>query len=220
MLASSVHKSMLAFIAIPLLYVDNKKNFKTIKVFVVSMFVFCLYLVINGKNLPFMEQISKIPFLAHKFDKYFVTKTRWGFVLPLGLQVINMVVAFILMNALDRIKKISKEKKDTKVEFCKVCYWVILYSSFALPLIMLHEEFIRYFRNCNILIYIMAAIVLFEYNKRQITKFKLPFNCVCNRITLLLVLLLSSFIWLIVYSPNNVISYYFTNNQFLSGYHL
>lgn len=229
-LSATIHKSMILMIPIVFIYSKNKSFEKIIKMYFYMIIVFCGLIFLNGNQLPFLSLISKLPFLAHKFEKYFSTKTRFGFVIPFALQFINIIIVscfVFIQKSLDHYKfdlihdYSNKQNRESENNFVKICYAFVMFSCFAFPLLMIHEEFIRYFRNCNIIVYLLVSIVYTNHDTTPIFNlpfFQFPFKLRMDRISVILVLILCNILWLIMYSPNHVITTFFTNNQWLSGY--
>ena len=101
--------------------------------------------------------------------------------------------------------------------FSQSVYYFVLYSSIGLPLVMINKEFIRYFRSCNMLIYMTVGILVSiskmqkKYGWRRIV----PLGKSGKAIGIdkyYCIVILDLLLWIVMYSPNHIIYDFFMYN--------
>ena len=102
------------------------------------------------------------------------------------------------------------------VSFVNMAYYFVCVSAFALPLVMINEEFIRYFRCGNVLLYLMVSIVVMICKKYKPSKLKILKKVKADYFTYYLIVIINIVSWFVVYTPNNVVSMLFKTNIWLT----
>ena len=212
-----IHKSMIIFLPFVFLNPNTKYSKRMVQLFTGALVISCIFLFANGNELPFLKTISRITsnssILEGKFERYLTSKTRFGFLLPFFTYFINLLLAFISKN----IVAFQLQDSDMKIKkYVNISYYFICISAFALPLVMINEEFIRYFRCCNILVYLMVSIVLMVCKKYRFKKLQISQRVKADYLTYCLVVVVNILSWIIIYTPNNVVKMFFETNMWIS----
>jgi hypothetical protein len=211
-LTTVIHKSFLVYAFFAFWNPRRKKLYGTIVVFAVAfVLTICIVTVINGNAVPFLSELSRISFLEGKFDRYFTSTTRLGFVLPWACHFINVFVAYYSIRIILSDKTVSESTRNMMITM----YNVILYSSFALVLTMINEEFIRYFRCCNILVALLACQASRTIKMKNESSFTRSDNFEINRAIFYGSVACNILAWVVIYAPNHVIPAFFSNNMWM-----
>jgi len=219
------HVSMIVYLPIIFVPASTKMN-KLYRAFLIAILVFCALTFVNGNRLPFIEVIEELGYIdADKYEKYFTTSSNLGFVLPFALQLANLFLIMISDNAIQGmdIKRISqdnrsKEKILLKIQrFSSMTKGAVVLSSVALPMVMINEEFVRFFRNCNILLYVEVAIIITLCSNRIISRKLRAVKGYCIDYTLYTGIVFAVILlWIVLYTPQGIVASFFTGNRFLS----
>lgn len=218
-IAFLIHKSMIIFLPFVILSSNSKFSKKTVRLFTIILSIACVFLFVNGNKLPFLKQLSQIAshytIMEGKFDRYMNSKTRFGFVYPFWTYFINLLLAYISKNIVES-QSIIEKGMEKIVSFVNMAYYFVCISAFALPLVMINEEFIRYFRCGNVLLYLMVSIVVMICKKYKPSKLKILKKVKADYFTYYLIVIINIVSWVVVYTPNNVVSMLFKTNIWLT----
>ena len=168
----------------------------------------CIAIFCSNRGFAFLlPYIEKIPFLPMaKITKYFTTQTHGWFLVMAMLQFMNLLIVYFSNNIIQKYSdKNNMRNPEIGKDFSKVVFALALFTNFILPLTLIHGEFIRYIRNYNMLIYILAGVVL-ELKKKTIGKMYLPINrkYVINLNIYWVALLINIVMWYVLYTPYNI----------------
>ena len=147
-----------AIVFFPLVFLDPKKqlNKKMIRWIVTIILFSCLIVFINGNSLSFLMPIIRMFVRADKLV-YFDSRTRFGFVLYFTFQFACMYIAYICKTT---ILKFSKN--EALIRYAEYIYMATMYACFALPFVMLNNNFSRIFKFSMMGCFILIANVYKE----------------------------------------------------------
>lgn len=208
-LASSLfHKMMLIYFLLLFINTKKKMTYKWLKGLSLIIVFMCIAIFCSNRGFAFLlPYIEKIPFLPMaKITKYFTTQTHGWFLVMAMLQFMNLLIVYFSNNIIQKYSdKNNMRNPEIGKDFSKVVFALALFTNFILPLTLIHGEFIRYIRNYNMLIYILAGVVL-ELKKKTIGKMYLPINrkYVINLNIYWVALLINIVMWYVLYTPYNI----------------
>lgn len=165
------HTSAVVLLVFVILTPHNKLSRDIVVCELFFVYMLCIITFLNENRIPFIAEIAKVFLGKEMEDKlvYFNTATNWGFLTSFICHFINVYLAKI---SNEYVHCNSKEFKNKHIkydikDFADLVYQVILVSSFALPLVMMNSNFTRYFRMCNVLLYILVAVVVEIYQENK-----------------------------------------------------
>ena len=209
-LSISLHKIMILY---PVLFVGDRisKKYRRFAPSCLAIVIcVCIIIFMNGNQIPFFDRAKQLFFLAdEKYQKYFTTKTRFGFVFPMTLQIINIFLSSISINTIRENPNVFTDRKRL---FCESVHYLVMASSVALPLVMINEEFIRIFRNCNILLYIVIAMITEACYSEKIY-ISYGYQIKSQTGLYVIMVLLDILLWIVFYTPSTIIHDLFTYNS-------
>ena len=150
LLASTFQLSALLYI--PLVFLNGKKYIskELIKCFVIIIILLCGVVFLMGNTIPFLEPLMARYLNAEKII-YFQTSTRLGF---LKYFLFHFVCLFFMYITNEFVNREGNEKMTM---FSDVVYKSVMYTSIALPLVMLNNNFTRFFKFNLIGLIILSA---------------------------------------------------------------
>mgnify|MGYP003303977491 CR=1 FL=1 len=157
LIASLFHSSALIYIPLILVNSETQLTKKTIKIFAVSILVFCFIVFIAGNNWTWLGVLATV-ILGEESEKiyyYFTTSTRLGFLLYFSLYF-----AFLIY-----ILSTKHKLHNSKVTIFNWTYYINLYCLISFPMIMLNTNFYRIYNNLFFLNITYSAIVLEQYER-------------------------------------------------------
>ncbi|GIN58833.1 hypothetical protein J8TS2_31520 [Lederbergia ruris] len=211
--ATAVHTSFI-FYAI-LIFVNTKHKNKLIKTIAVLTIFFSIVIVLNNNQIPFIQQIINLVDVE-KAEKYLSTSTDIGFLIPVLLQITNL----LLLNWARKI--IARKSNSTEghelinesgyrdLNFSNLIFWINVLSTVFIPLFIMNVHFYRLIRNLLILNFIIYGIASNKINKGS--PYKFAFNTtVIGSVALWLIM------DLVVKTPSErLLIPFFTENLFLN----
>lgn len=162
-MACLFHISSVPFVLLPLfIRILNSKKY-WMKLYVVVISILCMVVFINGNRIPGLYNLMNLFLDKEKINTYFTTHTRLGFLLFFLGYFSLMFIAHISTKEIEHSPLV-----DVKiVDYGNVIYALVMFASFALPLVMLNSEFLRYFRFIIFPIIILMACIV-KTKKRNI----------------------------------------------------
>lgn len=141
-IASLFHISSVLFVLFPLFIwiFNSKKNW--MKLYVTIIFALCLMIFINGNKIPGLYNLMLLFLDKEKVNAYFTTRTHLGFLLFFMGYFSLVLITHISIKEIEYSHHINEKI----VDYGNTIYALIMFTSFALPLVMLNSEFLRYFR--------------------------------------------------------------------------
>lgn len=151
--ATLIHSSAVIYFIFLLIRLKNRKLLIRMGTFLSVLFV--LFILANNNKMPFAELLLSSISDA-RFERYLTAQTRWGFLIPLFLQIINFVMVSFLRKHLLMKEQIQNEKKWH--DFINSVYFANSLLFIITPLFMMTITFYRIPRNMIILNLMLASI--------------------------------------------------------------
>lgn len=171
--AGLIHQSALIYLIYLFINPDKKYSIKLGKKFTIGLLIVCIFVFIAGNRIPILYTLASRFLASSGKDIYFLTSTNFGFIITFISQFLNIGIAWIANSYIEENKVFLSSKM---VKFTRTIYLVTLFSSFALPLLMLNNNFIRYVRVNNILIYILIAFTADISMKNKVSKLQIEYK--------------------------------------------
>ena len=150
-----------AIVFLPLIWLDPEKRIskRAIKIIVSIIAASCVIVFINGNSLKFL-----IPLLKHfvSADKltYFETSTHFGFLKYFAFQFGCMFMAKTCKLSLSDLVL-----DDKYSHFADYMFMSVMYACFALPMVMINNNFSRFFKYSMIPVFLCISFIYKERNK-------------------------------------------------------
>lgn len=201
-IACLFHTSSAPFALLPLfIWIVNSKKY-WMKIYVGIISALCLVIFINGNRIPGLLNLMTLFLDKDKVNAYFTTQTRLGFLLFFFGYFCLVLIVQISLKEIENSHQMN-EKMDA---YGNVIFSLIMFTSFALPLVMLNSEFLRYFRFCIFpLITLIAAIM-----EKKRTRIKNRHSVVIARYDIVTYIMIISYS--IVFQHYRVAGEVFNNN--------
>lgn len=147
------HITTIVYIPIVFLNASRVSSRKFIRVFFGTILFLCVFVFIGGNRIPWLTMLMS-KYLDSQKMVYFSTSARFGFIKYFSFQIACIYFASIMR------KYISNGNNEAMKSFSNTVYVAILYSSVAMPLVMLNSNFYRFFKFGLIGLFICACYVL------------------------------------------------------------
>ena len=213
-LGSLFQVTILVYLPLLFLNIDRVWSKKFIKIFLVIISLVCVVVFISSSQLNFIGDIMS-RFVGSDKMIYFQTRTRYGFLKYFAFQFLCIYIAWIIQKYYS-----NKEVESNKKNLVNTMYICILYSSIAMPLIMLNNNFYRYFKFGLIPLFICLSYLMIDTQKsnRNSIESKIPLTkryvvnsgihfVICGALILSFSILMQSY---------EVVKEVFDNNMFLN----
>lgn len=205
LLASTIHNAFLFYFLF--IFANTKIKNRSAKVVAIFSILLSIIIFLNNNNVPFFGSIISY-FDNEKMYSYATTKTRYGFVLPFGLQIISFLIVLWARKIL--LGGNYTSLKSQEIRFIQLVFWINTLAFAFFPLFMMSLTFYRLSRNLLILNLIVVSKVRSLQDRRFTTKVIFPLTAV-----------LSLVMWLtfdLIYKTpaNRVLIPFFTENYFFN----
>ena len=144
-----------ALLYLPLFFIKNKntEDNRMMLLFFLFILIICLGVFANGNSISFLKSIMS-HFLAKEKLVYFDSHTNWGFILTFSFQFMCVYISTIIDHYLVGIN-------DPDIfSFSGIVRKSVYYSSIALPLVMINNNFMRFFKFSLLGLFILSSYVL------------------------------------------------------------
>ncbi|MDK2934961.1 MAG: hypothetical protein PWP27_2771 [Clostridiales bacterium] len=220
LIATSIHTAFIFYT--PLIFVNvNDKN-RLVKGIAIGTIFLTIVAFLNNNQVPFLQLILKF-FDDEKVIRYLNSKTNFGFLIPVVLHLISIIIVAwsrkivirknLKANMIDKSNYCIKDKKKirvTDVEIINLIFWINIIGILFFPLFMMSITFYRLAKNLLILNFIVYSIASSKLKRGSV--YKLIFNFMV--IVSVIVWLISDLI--ITTSPERVLIPFFTQNLFFN----
>lgn len=148
---------------LPLLLLSTKMEFDTklVKMFFGIILMLCFFVFLTGSRLAFLDKIFS-NFISESRMTYFKTRGRYGFIIPFMFQFICIYICHIIYKYYH-----NKSDDEARKKYINSVYVFILYSSIAMPLIMLNNNFYRFFKYGLISLFICVSNLKKDIDKAR-----------------------------------------------------
>lgn len=212
LLASSFHLSAIVYVPLVLFVGEKGTSKQLIRLFGGTILLSCVFVFANGNSIPFIGNVLS-RFLASEKLVYFSTRTRLGYLKYFVFQFSCIMLAQIV----DRF--IIREGDSHYISFSRVVNRCIKYSSFAMPLVMLNNNFMRYFKFSLIGLFILVSYTVWIFISSRYKENSPYINLIGGKIGRLDVFILLCIIFVIMYEYSiqvkSAVIDIFDNNFFL-----
>lgn len=158
LIATSIHTS--SFIYILLIFINGRMKKTLIKIVVGATFVLCIITFLNDNQIPLINNILQV-IDYEKVNVYLSTSTRFGFLYPFFLHILNFIVILWARNIMKNfILKHNKLNGNIKyMNFINLVFWINFLAFMFFPLYMMNLNFYRLTRNFIIINLIACSLV-------------------------------------------------------------
>lgn len=166
--SGTIHYAALLYL--PMVLINVKKKNKLTRAIVSFAIIGSLFILLNGKKIPFINDFVTIMFNSEKILNWVDSKTRFGFILFWLLQTISFLMAKYSRKIFIRntsevtlsnetlTKKNCKDVNEKGLMFVNLIYWINIMAFLYFPLYILASTFTRLMRNIIFLNYISFSI--------------------------------------------------------------
>lgn len=152
LIASTIH--ITAFAYMPMVFINIKHKNILARWLVILSLAISVVILLNNKQIPFLNYLT-IGTGIDKLESYFETKTRYGFLIFWGLQILSYAMMFITKKL---YKKYDKKEICDQGRYIELVYWINILSFVFFPLYLINSNFTRLMRNNILLNYVAFAI--------------------------------------------------------------
>lgn len=220
LIAFSIHTAFIFYT--PLIFVNTNDKNRLIKSIAAGTIFLTVVTFLNDNQIPFVQLLLKF-FDDKKVIRYLSSKTNFGFLIPVILHLISIILIYWsrkviirknfktnITNELNDSVNCNQEKRYSDVELINLIFWINIVGMVFFPLYMMSTTFYRLARNFLILNFIVYSIASNKLKRRS--AYKLLFNStVIVSVTLWLVIDL-----IITTRPERVLIQFFTRNLFFN----
>lgn len=158
LLGSTFQITILVYLPLAFLRNDHISSKRFLKTFFIGIVIVCVLVFVSGSRLVFLKDIMS-GFIESDKMVYFTTRARFGFLKYYPFHFICMYISWSIQKYyLNRDMECRKEIKC----FVDSTYMCILISSAAMPLIMLNNNFLRFFKFGLIPLFICLSCFLYD----------------------------------------------------------
>ena len=147
--------TILVYLPLVLVDINKERSRRFIRSFVVTVFVLCVFVFVAGNRIPYID-IIMARFIDSSKIVYFTSRTRFGFLKYFVFQFVSMYLI-----AVEREYLIEYGMDEIK-QYAKATYIAIMYTCVVMPLLMLNNNFYRFFRFGIIPISICTAEIIYD----------------------------------------------------------
>ncbi|WP_100333075.1 EpsG family protein [Bacillus alkalisoli] len=165
LIAGTIHYAALFYL--PMVLINIKKKNTLIRFIAGFSIIGSLIILINGKQIPFINELISIIFESEKIEFWLDSKTNLGFILFWALQIFSFVMAKV---SRDMFLKNTKNPENAlycynnkdivakRLMFVNLVYWINIMAFLYLPFYLLASSFTRLMRNIILLNYISFSL--------------------------------------------------------------
>lgn len=201
LIAATVHNSFIFYL--PLIFINIKKT-KYLHIILVFSFILTSLTILNGNEIPLLEEIlMNLPFDNYKIKAYLQKKTRYGFVIPFFLHIINFYLVFYVRKIIFKINSNKSKLNKTEINYINLVYYMNFIAFIYFPLYIQTINYYRLTRNFTLLNFTLYSIAYKLLEKKQYKK-----------IFLIILILLNIFTWFmydIAIRPHEILIPFFNN---------
>ena len=203
--------STIVYLPMVLLNAERVSNKKFVKIFFIAILVLCVFVFINGNRIGFIGDLMS-RYISDDKMVYFGTRTRFGFMKYFPFQFGMIYMAWLTE------KYFTKQGRTDKIAlYAQTIYVCVVYSSISMPLIMLNNNFSRFFKFALIALLICLSRIYTEMaNRRGGQKLKIPIirGKVAGRSVLLMLCFAVVVAYHILMQTDSVVNDVLSNNMF------
>ncbi|WP_171719803.1 EpsG family protein [Paenibacillus phytohabitans] len=154
LLAASIHSSFILFLPLVILEGVNKNKF--VKSIAALSLILCILTFFNGNRIPVIDNFMENLVLdSNNIERYLNSSTRFGFVIPFLLHILNFMTIYMAKKYKDRFQ-IGNTRQN---EYINLIFWTNVFMFVFFPLFMKSITFYRLTRDLSILNFIALSIV-------------------------------------------------------------
>lgn len=201
---------------LPLLFLNIKRvsSKRFIKVFFAGILLVCILVFVSGSRLELIGNLMSRVIDADKMI-YFQTRTRYGFLKYFAFQFLCIYIAWIVQQYY-----LKKDVDQNKKNYVNAMYICILYSSVAMPLVMLNNNFYRFFKFGLIPLFICLSYLMIDTRlaDRDSIDSKIPLTkrCVGSTNFYVVICIVLIFGFSLLMQSSSVVTEVLENNMFLT----
>jgi|GEM_PF-7063686 len=159
LLAGGFHVMYYMFLVLAIIDLKIKNREFLIKVISIISIIFSALVLLTGRNLLDSIQVIVDSIENDKLSSYFSLRTRWGFLLPIGVHVLTVLYSFIYRNI---VKKYNQEKWYF---YANTLFYVNLIAVVFYPLFMIALTFMRLLTSLS-----LTTIIASGYRQEYFSK--------------------------------------------------
>lgn len=154
----SFHKTSILYLAFLFINPDRLASKKFVRISVALIAMLCVVVLVNGNRIPFINVIVEVIFgIEDNKMTYFMTNMRFGFLASFLRQLVVIYISYISNRFIQRHPAMVSEEQK---KFSETIYLATMLSCFALPLVMMNSNFVRYFRINLLPVFLQVTMVV------------------------------------------------------------
>lgn len=150
--------TILVYLPLILLNAEKLTSKRFVKTFFIIIIIICALVFVSGSRLGFLRTIVS-NFVEPDKLVYFDTRGRLGFLKYYAFHFICIYLAWVVQNY---YCKHVNNANDFIRRFSESTYLCIFYSSIAMPLVMLNNNFLRFFKFGLIPLFICISCLFYD----------------------------------------------------------